>query len=93
MARRHSIAEARTHLPSLVKAAESGKTVELTRRGEPVAVLIGRRQFLRLTSKRARFTDAYERFAKAFDLASLALDPDEIFRAARDEIRGREVRV
>ena len=43
MARQHSIAEARSSLPSLVREAESGKAVELTRRGEPVAVLIGRR--------------------------------------------------
>ena len=39
MSRRHSIAEARNHLPELVRQAESGKPVELTRRGEPVAEL------------------------------------------------------
>ena len=37
---RQSIAEARRNLPSLIREAESGKAVELTRRGEPVAVLI-----------------------------------------------------
>ncbi|MDZ7669890.1 MAG: type II toxin-antitoxin system prevent-host-death family antitoxin [Gammaproteobacteria bacterium] len=38
MSDRHSIAEARSNLPRLVREAESGKAVELTRRGEAVAV-------------------------------------------------------
>jgi prevent-host-death family protein len=38
---RHSIAEARRNFLSLVHDAENGKAVEITRRGEPVAVLIG----------------------------------------------------
>ena len=91
MAKRHSIAEARTHLPSLVRKAESGEEVELTRRGEPVAVLIGRKQYARLTLKRRRFVEAYEKFARDFDLAALGIDPNEVFSGARDETRGREV--
>ncbi|MGH9867335.1 MAG: type II toxin-antitoxin system Phd/YefM family antitoxin [Candidatus Polarisedimenticolia bacterium] len=91
MAKRRSIAEARTHLPSLVRQAESGEAVELTRRGEPVAVLIGRKQYVRLTSKHSRFVEAYEKFVRDFDLAELGIDPDEVFSGARDETRGREV--
>jgi len=87
----HSIAEARTQLPSLVRAAESGKTVELTRRGEPVAVLIGRRQYERLTSKKRGFSDAYEEFTRETDLHALAIDPDEVFADARDAGPGRGV--
>ena len=91
MAKRQSIAEARHSLPSLVREAESGKAVELTRRGELVAVLIGRRQYLRLTSKYRRFSEAYEEFTRAFTLAELAIDPDDVFAGARDDARGREV--
>ena len=93
MAKRRSIAEARTHLPSLVKEAEAGEVVELTRRGEAVAVLIGRKQYARLTSKHRRFVEAYEKFARDFDLAALGIDPDEVFSGVRDETRGREVRL
>lgn len=93
MAKRRSIAEARAHLPSLVRDAESGEAVELTRRGEPVAVLIGRKQYTRLTSKHSRFVEAYEKFARKFDLAALGIDPDDVFSGARDETRGREVRL
>lgn len=91
MPRRESIADARRELPTLVREAESGKAVELTRRGEPVAVLIGRRQYERLTSKLRRFSDAYDAFAEEFDLEHLGIDPEEVFAGARDETRGRNV--
>lgn len=91
MAKQHSIAEARNSLPSLVRAAESGKAVELTRRGEPVAVLIGRRQYERLIMKYRAFSEAYGAFTREFDLEELAIDPDELFAGTRDDIHGREV--
>ena len=91
VAKQHSIAEARNNLPSLVRAAESGKAVELTRRGEPVAVLIGRRQYERLTLKYRGFSEAYEDFTRGIDLEELGIDPDELFAGARDHSHGREV--
>lgn len=93
MAQQHSIAEARKNLPTLVRDAESGKTVELTRRGEPVAVLIGREQYDRLTSEYGDFDETYQRFTREFDLRELALDPDELFATARDDSGGRKVRL
>jgi hypothetical protein len=56
-----------------------------------VAVLIGRKQYVRLSSKHRRFVEAYEKFAHDFDLAALGIDPDEVFSGARDETRGREI--
>jgi len=91
VAKQQSIAEARSSLPSLVREVESGKAVELTRRGEPVAVLIGRRQYLRLTSRYRRFSEAYGEFTRTFALEELAIDPDAVFAGVRDETRGREV--
>ena len=93
MTDRHSIAEARRNLPTLVRDAEKGKAVELTRRGEPVAVLIGCREFERLSSQRRSFGDAYREFASTVQLAALALDPDELFGNVREETAGREVRL
>ena len=93
MTDRHSIAEARRNRPSLVREAESGKAVELTRRGAPVAVLIGRREFERLSSGRPGFGDAYREFASAVGLEGLALDPDELFADVREKTAGREVRL
>ena len=93
MTDKHSIAEARTNLPRLVREAESGKAVELTRRGEAVAVLIGRRQYERLVGRYRSFFDAYEEFAKDVDLTNLDFDPDELFAGTRDETVGRDVRL
>jgi prevent-host-death family protein len=91
MAKQRSIAEARSSLPSLVREAESGKSIELTRRGEPVAVLIGRQQYVRLTCRHRRFSEAYKVFTRDINLKELAIDPKEVFAGARDETRGRDV--
>ena len=56
-------------------------------------MFIGRNQYARLTSKHRRFVKAYEKFAREFDLEELAIDPDDVFSGARDETRGREVRL
>lgn len=93
MTEKHSIAEARRNLPQLIRDAERGKTVELTRRGEPVAVLVGRRTFERLAAGRRNFADAYGDFTASVDLAALALDPDALFGDIRDKRPGRDVQL
>jgi prevent-host-death family protein len=91
VARRHSIADARNSLPKLVRDAETGRTVELTRRGKPVAVLIGRRDYDRLSAGPRRFSEAYAAFLQGTDLKKLGLDPDELFGSLRDLAAGRDV--
>ena len=93
MSERRSISEARSNLPKLVREPERGRKVELTRRGEPVAVLIGLRQLERITSGYRSFADAYRDFRRYVDLADLAIDPDEVFAGAREDAPGREVRL
>lgn len=89
--RRYSVAEARRSLPSLIRAAERGHTVEISRRGEPVAVLVSRRRFEDLSGGRPDFMEAYREFLRETDLAALDLDPDEIFAGVRDRSPGRDV--
>ena len=93
MTDKHSIAEARRNLPRLVREAEKGMAVELTRRGEPVAVLIGWRRFERLASNRRGFIAAYRNFTNESDLTELGLDPDELFAGTREGTPGRDVRL
>ena len=93
MITKHSIADARRDLPRLIREAEHGKMVELTRRGKPVAVLVGHRTFERLAAGRRSFVDAYREFATAVDIATLTLDPDELFEGVRIVTPGRDVRV
>ena len=92
MTDRHSIAEARRNLPALIRQAENGKEVELTRRGEPVAMLISHRAFKHLTSIQRGFVAAYRNFTINIDVSNLELNPDELFRDVREETEGRDFR-
>lgn len=87
---RRSVAEARRNLPRLIRAVEDGRTVEITRRGEPVAVLVSRQRFEELSGGRPGFMEAYRAFVQKTDLAALDLDPDEIFARVRDRSPGRD---
>ena len=60
MAQEHSIAQARRNLPGLIREAELGMTVQLTRRGKPVAVLVGHRSVERMVTGRRSFVEAYD---------------------------------
>jgi len=90
MARRYSIAEARSRLPSIVDEAESGVEVELTRRGQPVAVLVSRREFERLQGKSLHFSDAYRKFLEQHSLEEIGVERD-FAASTRDKTTGRKV--
>jgi prevent-host-death family protein len=90
---KHSIANARINLSQLVREAEAGQVVELTRRGEKVAVLIGQKAFDRLTAPAKGFWEALTEFRQDEDLDALDLDPDEIFVGVRDQSPGRDPRL
>ena len=85
----YSISEARHNLAALVHELESQDRIQLTRRGEPVAVLLSMRAYRRLTAPRANFWDAYQSFRKAFSLSKLNIQP-AVFEAVRDRSIGRE---
>jgi prevent-host-death family protein len=90
MVKRYSITEARDNLSRLVQEAEEGTQVELTRRGKPVAVLVGVEDFERLPKNKPGFWEAYQEFRRRVDLEELNFDPDEIFRDVRDQSPGRD---
>ncbi|MEO7521848.1 MAG: type II toxin-antitoxin system Phd/YefM family antitoxin [Gemmatimonas sp.] len=90
MAKRYSIAEARSNLPTIVDQVEAGQEIELTRRGKAVAVVVSLREFARLRGERPAFGDAYKRFLKTHALHDVGLD-DGFFAAARNTQEGRKV--
>jgi prevent-host-death family protein len=90
MSPKYSIAEARSRLPTIVDQAEAGMEVELTRRGQPVAVLVSRRQFERMRGTRPHFGDAYRHFLDKYSLEEIGLD-DDLVAATRDKTAGRKV--
>ena len=92
MARRYSIADARTSLPAIVDQAEAGQPVELTRRGKPVVVVVSLGTFQRLRGDRSRFGEAYRQFRSRFALQDVGLD-DGFAESLRTEDAGRKVSV
>ncbi|MGD2115960.1 MAG: type II toxin-antitoxin system prevent-host-death family antitoxin [Acidobacteriota bacterium] len=87
----YSVARLRSDLARALREAEAGGAVEITRRGEPVAVLLGRGDYERLRRGGEDFWERYARFRERTDLDALDLDPDEIFGGVRDRSPGREV--
>lgn len=90
MAQRYSIANARISLPTIVDQAEAGQTVELTRRGKPVAVVVSLREFERLHGDRRQFRDAYKQFLASHSLEEVGVD-DDFAASSRDKGPGRKV--
>ena len=64
--------------------------VALTRRGEPVAILLSMHEYQRLLAKETRFWDAYTAFRTSVDLTQLDIEPN-VFHGVRDPAPGREV--
>lgn len=89
MSKTYSIAQARNQLPSLVRAAERGAAVELTRRGEKVAVLVSVATLARLEAGGANFWDRVVAFRKAAPAGSL-LKRDDL-DGLRQKDKGRAV--
>ena len=84
-----SISNARENLPSLVRDAQRGMTVTLTRRGEPVAVMISTDRYHAYTKSSMPLRRALENFRSAFDLEQL--DIESIYKGVRDRTEGRVV--
>ena len=89
MPKRYSIAQARHDLAAIVHELEQQSPIELTRRGEPVAVLLSLAEYHRLQAGRGDFWGAYSAFREQF--APDMDDVDALLRNVRDPGPGREV--
>lgn len=90
MACRYSIAQARAQLPAIVDLAAAGREVELTRRGQPVAVILSIRERDRLRGGNRDFPAAYKRFVEKFPAKGAGVDK-KFARSLRDRSIGRDV--
>ncbi|MFQ5698499.1 MAG: type II toxin-antitoxin system Phd/YefM family antitoxin [Myxococcota bacterium] len=89
-ATRVSVAEARQNFARLIRTAQRGKTIEITRRGEPVAVLLSSSGYLALTGERPSFLEAVDLVRERLSVDRLGIG-DEEFEGLRDDSPGREV--
>ena len=82
MFRQYSIAEARKRLARIVREAEQGTTVEFTRRGMPVAILLSLNKYKRLSRKRGSFWESYQEFRRNY--GDLDVETADAFEGVRD---------
>lgn len=85
--RQCSISNARDSLPSIVREAERGSPVELTRRGKRVAVLLSADEYERLKPPPASLWSAVQQFRARHDLSEI--DAAEVYADVRDRSPGR----
>jgi prevent-host-death family protein len=86
----YSVAEARNRFAEILHHLESVSRVEVTRRGQPVAILISMEEYERLCTTGATFWDAYAAFRETFALAEQGIEA-ETFEGLRDTAPGGEV--
>lgn len=89
MQRRVSIAEAKDQLARLVHEVEEGAPIEITRRGRPVAVLVAKGEYERLSLEAPSFLEALHAFRDEVELEKGWAE--EAFEGVRDRSPGREV--
>ncbi len=85
MDKTYSIAEARNDLSGVVREAEAGRPVTLSRRGKPVAVIVSASEFARLAPRRRALAAAIDAFRRDF---AASLD-DSDWLPPRDASQGR----
>ena len=90
MSKSYTIADARHNLAAIVHELEREPTIQLTRRGRPVAVLLSMSEHARLQTGSTTFWDAYQAFRASVDLTTLDMDP-AVFDGVRDLTSGREM--
>jgi len=90
MQKQFSIAEAKNRLPTIVHSVENGPSVELTRRGKPVAVLLSIQEYKRLSRKYTGFWSAVSQYRRKLEDEGIEIS-DRDFKGLRDLSLGREV--
>ncbi len=89
MIKQYSIAQAKDHLPRIVRAVGRDGAVEITRRGRPVAMLVSTKDYARLQDRRVDFWQALEAFRR--DAGRDIELCEDVFVNLRDPSPGRRV--
>jgi prevent-host-death family protein len=84
----YSIAEARDQFAALIRDAEESKRpVQVTRRGQPVAVILSAEEYGRLLANQPErdFWTAYQTWRQKWNVSELNMNPDEIWGGIREQ--------
>lgn len=90
MQKQFSIAEAKNRLPTIIHYVEKGPSVELTRRGKPVAVLLSIQEYERLSLKYTGFWRAVSEYRRKIENEGIGISERD-FQGLRDLSSGRDV--
>ncbi|OPX40482.1 MAG: hypothetical protein B1H13_07335 [Desulfobacteraceae bacterium 4484_190.3] len=88
MQKRFSIAETKNKLPSIIHDVEKGNSVELTRRGKPVAALLSIKEYERLCGKNQDFWSGLMAIRQVIENENIEIS-DLDFEGLRDPSTGR----
>ena len=88
----YSIAEAKNSLSRIVHEAEEGHTVQLTRRGELVAVLLSIDEYQKMNKKNSSPTEALQAFLRDKAFKDTDIDPS-VFSGLRPKASGRDIQL
>lgn len=88
--RKYSIAEARDNLARIVHDAEAGQQIEITRRGDSVAVVLSIQQYETLANRKGIFWNRWKQFRRHLEREKIRISPDP-FQGIRDRSQGRKV--
>ncbi len=78
----YSIAEARNQFTALIRdVEETVRSVQVTRRGQPVVVILSTEEYARLLKNQPKrdFWAACQQWRQNWDVAELDIDPDKIW--------------
>ncbi len=92
MKKLYSVGSARANLPAILDDVQSGRVIQLTRRGQPVAVIMSPAEYAALERRQSTFGAACAAFRERFAVHELGLDRD-FFHALRDARPARKVRL
>jgi len=92
MKRIYSVGLARANLPAILDDVQSGQVIQVTRHGQPVAVIMSPAEYAGLERRQTSFGAACTDFRKRFAVAELGLGRDD-FESLRDRRPGRKVRL
>ena len=89
----YSIAQAKDKLTQLIRSVEEGEPVEITRRGEPVAVILSMDEYRRLSKVPQNFGEAVLAFRQQYIEGQPWFENEEIddIFDVRDKSSAREV--
>jgi prevent-host-death family protein len=88
----YPIVEAKDQLPRLIREAEAGNPVMVTRHGKPAAVLLSAVRYEQLTAHQKDFLGAVQEFKAQYRVAEDLGDVfGDVFGDVRDASIGRDV--